>query len=131
MRTAIVFFALGVWALQRAAELPALQGAWALLLLAAALGLSRFSDASRRWAGIVALAVLAFSTGYYWAAARAHARIADALPLEWEGRDMVLVGVVASLPQASDRSVRFELDVESVSTPGARAPQAAAAGIPR
>jgi competence protein ComEC len=123
MRTAIVFFALGVWALQRAAELPALEGAWALLLLVTVLGLSRFSGASLRWAGIVALAVLAFSAGYYWAAARAHARIADALPLEWEGRDMVLVGVVASLPQVSDRSVRFELDVESVFTPGARAPR--------
>ena len=123
MRTAIVFFAFGVWALQRAAELPAMQGAWALLLLAPMLGLSRLSGASRKWSGIVALAVLACVAGYYWAAARAHARMADELPTEWQGRDMALIGVVASLPQATDRSVRFELDVESVVTPGARAPR--------
>src|SRR5690606_15493127 len=54
---------------------------------------------------------------------RAHARMADALPTEWQGRDMALTGVVASLPQATERSVRFELDVESVVTPGAEAPQ--------
>ena len=123
MRSAIVFFALGVWALQRSAELPAMQGAWALLLLAPVLGLARLSGATLTWSRILALAVLACAAGYYWAAARAHARIADALPVEWQGRDMALVGVVASLPQATDRSVRFELDVESVVTPGARAPR--------
>ena len=47
-------------------------------------------------------------------------RLADALPPAWEGRDIQVVGVVASLPQPYERSVRFEFDVERVLTPQAR-----------
>src|SRR5690606_4249517 len=60
---------------------------------------------------------------FFWAAVCAHARLADALPFAWEGRDIRLVGVVARLPQPFDRGVRFELDVERVTTPAAIVPQ--------
>ena len=46
----------------------------------------------------------------------------DALAPEWEGRDVQIVGVVASLPQPYERSVRFEFDVERVLTPDADIP---------
>jgi competence protein ComEC len=39
--------------------------------------------------------------------------MADWLAPELEGRDVEVVGVVASLPAVSERAVRFELSVES------------------
>jgi competence protein ComEC len=53
----------------------------------------------------------------------AQARLADALATEWEGKDIQLIGVVASLPQTNERGVRFELDVENVITPRAGVPK--------
>ena len=123
MRTAIVCFALGVWLLQRSAELPAMHGAWTLLLIVPALGLARRSTCALRWTGYASIGVLALAAGYYWAAGMAHTRMADSLPPDWEGRDIEVVGVIASLPQPSERSVRFEFDIESVATAGARVPQ--------
>lgn len=61
--------------------------------------------------------------GFLWAAALAQWRMADALPESWEGRDISVIGVIASLPQPYERSVRFEFDVEQVLTPGAQVPR--------
>src|SRR5882672_3657657 len=55
----------------------------------------------------------AFALGFLWAALLAHYRMSDWLAPELEGRDLRVVGVVASLPAVGERSVRFELDVES------------------
>ena len=73
------------WALRRRA-------AWrsALALLAAGLALAGF--------GITGL--------------HAAARLADALPPALEGRDLVVTGIVASLPQAGEAGWRFRFDVE-------------------
>jgi competence protein ComEC len=56
-----------------------------------------------------------------WRTAR---RLADALPTALEGRDLVVEGIVASLPQATDASVRFrfELDGRSRDHPDGRLP---------
>ncbi|MGQ0749272.1 MAG: DNA internalization-related competence protein ComEC/Rec2 [Betaproteobacteria bacterium] len=122
MRLNIAFFGLGVWLLQQQPELPPLSAA---LLLAAALpAVLACSPRDRTFLLIrrVLLAVLCAALGYYWAAAIAHMRMADALPPDWEGRDVQIVGVVASLPQNDGRSVRFHFDVERVLTTGARVP---------
>ena len=71
----------------------------------------------------IAAAALSFCCGFLWAALVAHIKLADRLPEEWEGLDVAVVGVVADLPQASDRGLRFQLDVESVRTPLARVPR--------
>ena len=75
----------------------------------------------------VARAVLSLAagaaSGYGAAAWRAEARLADALPLEWEWRDIEMVGVVAGLPQPSEKGVRFVFEVEAVRTPGAQVPR--------
>src|SRR5688572_31018432 len=47
----------------------------------------------------------------------AHLRMADWLAPELEGRDLEVVGVVSSLPAASERAVRFEFEVESAAQP--------------
>jgi hypothetical protein len=55
-----------------------------------------------------ALVILAAAAvGFAYAALRAEARLADALPVAWEGEDIALVGVVDDLPQASARGTRF------------------------
>jgi competence protein ComEC len=100
MTLAALAFAAGAATLQLQAELPSL--AWAMLLVPALL--------LRRK---VLLLPLAFAAGFFWAALLAHVRMADWLAPELEGRDLEVIGVVAGLPAASERSVRFELEVES------------------
>jgi competence protein ComEC len=123
MRLNIVFFACGVWLLQQQGELPALTGAWLLCVPAAgALLLPRRQEGLEHARRLLVYA-LCLGSGFYWAACLAHWRLADALPVEWEGRDVRIVGVVASLPQPYERSVRFEFDLERVLTAGGRVPR--------
>ena len=99
MTWAAIAFAAGAAALQLQAELPSLAGAGVLLVFAL-----------RQKA---LLLPLAFATGFFWAAAMGHLRMADWLAPELEGRDLDVVGVVSSLPAASERATRFEFEVES------------------
>lgn len=136
MRCAIAAFAIGVLWLQTQATLPdlsvvALAAATGLGLLAWTAGAARVSPTGappRTGAGVAAIlhsAVLALAgllLGFSWAAWRAELRLADALPLAWEGRDIELSGVVAALPQRFERGERFVFDVETVATTTARAP---------
>jgi competence protein ComEC len=123
MRVHVLCFAFGVWLLQRQAELPPPHYAWALLAFLPAVTLCRAQTPAARIAGRTSLAICAFAAGFLWAATSAHLRLADELPRAWEARDVELIGVVATMPQPTERSVRFELDVEDVLTPGARVPR--------
>jgi len=119
----IIAFAAGVWLLQQQPVLPPLFWAWSL---AAGPGLLLVSRGPGRLRHVLRRAItllLALGCGFAWAAWFAHARMADALPAAWEGRDIVVVGVVATLPQAHERSLRFEFDVEQVQTPQAQVPR--------
>jgi competence protein ComEC len=60
--------------------------------------------------------------GFGYAAWRAEARLADELPSEWEGVDIVVVGIVDEMPQSSARGARFALAVERIETPKAIVP---------
>src|SRR5919108_6188346 len=102
MTLAALAFAAGAAALQLQAELPPL--AWLALAPVCAGGIyfrPRFA------------APLAFAIGFLWAAAMAHVRVADWLAPQLEGRDLHVVGVVSSLPAVSERTMRFEFEVES------------------
>lgn len=122
MRLHVLCFTVGVWLLQRQAELPPMRGAWVLVLGIPLLMVARARLRPLRLVARAAVAILACAAGFFWAAGLAHLRMADALPHEWEGRDIHIVGVIASLPQVYEQSVRFEVDVEEVATPGARVP---------
>lgn len=123
MRKNIIAFALGVWLLQQQAALPHLGWAWMLLpgAISAFLFWRRHTPILAMAAKILFVALFA-GAGFFWAAALAQWRVADALPHEWEGRDIELIGVVAELPQTSERGLRFMLDVEHVRTSGAAVP---------
>jgi competence protein ComEC len=113
MRTAIVAFALGVWALEWQAELP---GPVVLVAAALAAALALYAAArlrARPAARAALVAAACFTIGFSWAAALAHVRMADRLDASLEGRDVVITGVIADLPQPLERGVRFDLDVES------------------
>jgi competence protein ComEC len=124
-----VLFALGVWLLQQQPSLPREPLVW-LLACIASFFLLRFALPPARWnpgrTGHVArlgmLAAAVFGMGYCYAAACAAHRLADALPEAWEGRDVSVVGVVASLPRPRADATSFAFDVERVLTPGAQVP---------
>jgi competence protein ComEC len=117
MRLFVLAFAGGVWLLQQQAALPVLSvlvglaGA-AVVLLFLSLRLQRPALGLRRFPGTAALLSAAAALGFVWAAGFAHLRLAEELPAAIEGKDIELTGVVAGLPQALERGVRFEFDVE-------------------
>jgi len=106
----VLAFALGVWAVQQLAVLPAPTFA----ALAGVAGAGLF--AARRHGRVLALAG-ALLVGFAWAAGFAHWRLAEALPVAWEGRDIEVTGVVAQLPQPFARGVRFVFAVEVATAP--------------
>jgi len=72
----------------------------------------------------VSLAVVAAGVlGFAYAAWRADARLADALPVAWEDADLRVTGVIDDLPQIGDGGARFAFAVERVLTPQAIVPQ--------
>lgn len=123
MRLNIVCFAAGVWLLQQQAALPELGWAWALAAAGLPAAFVNPRDPVLRFTREALVKLACFAFGFAWAAWSAQVRLADALPVEWEARDIGIVGVVASLPQGYDRGVRFEFDVERVLSPDARVPR--------
>ena len=101
MTLAALAFAAGAALLQQQAALPASAWVWVLPFLIPFLWLKRL------------VVPLCFVAGFLWALGWAHWRMADRLAPELEGRDIAVVGVVASLPAVGERSVRFEFDVEA------------------
>lgn len=123
MRLLIVCFAAGTGWLQWQAELPSPAGWWWLApALAAACLAWRPRAAFARGARLALAAPLCIACGFGWAAWCAQSRLAAALPPALEGTDLRIEGVVAELPQADERSLRFEFAVERVLTPGAVVP---------
>jgi len=117
MRLFVLAFAGGVWLLQQQAMLPSISwlaglGAGALLALVLRHWLQKSALAMRRFVAAALLVSAAAALGFVWAAGFAHLRLADELPAAIEGKDIQLSGVVAGLPQALERGVRFEFDVE-------------------
>ena len=68
-----------------------------------------------RAAALLAAGVLA---GFAWACGYAALRLAETLPSEIEGQDMIVTGVVAGLPQSLDSGQRFVFEVEHAEAEG-------------
>ncbi|HEY4373301.1 MAG TPA: DNA internalization-related competence protein ComEC/Rec2 [Burkholderiales bacterium] len=111
MRLALIGFALGTALLQLQPTLPTETSTIGL----GAAGLALLLGAARvplPWLRPALSAGGAVLLGLAWAALCANARLADTLPDASEGRDLVLAGTIASLPQPFDRGVRFEFEVD-------------------
>lgn len=113
MRGAVIGFVAGAALLQHQSALPP---QYALLVLtAAALVLGLFARKNlhtvyKTGASTLCGAVL----GFVWAAVIAQYYLAQELPKEWEGRDVVVIGTVDSLPNYFEQGVRFNFAVERV-----------------
>ena len=124
VRIAILGFLAGIFWLQQQAELPPTWW-WTLSLVPLVLV---WLVRQRRGPVVHTLRyflviVTALSLGIAWATWRAEIRLSEELPPEWEGRDVELVGVIASLPRDIGNGRRFEFDIESVVTPQATIPR--------
>ncbi|MGZ8261687.1 MAG: ComEC/Rec2 family competence protein [Methylotenera sp.] len=64
----------------------------------------------------------AFLCGICWASSFALWRMGDELPHAWEQKTIAVVGVVASVPEATERGMRFRFDVEKILTKDAIVP---------
>lgn len=113
-----LIFVFGAWALQQMPFLPSLYWLAAVSLPVFLVYKAHPDSIVRR----LCLIVLAFAAGFFWAAICAQHRLSDALPTAWEGQNIQLVGVVASMPQQQERGERFEFDVERILTAGAVVP---------
>ncbi len=122
MVVAALGFVLGAWLLQQQANLPSLQTAWILALsLVIILNFYRFKlNFYVRKAYIFAFTAL---FGFIWAAGFAAIRLSDELPKVWEQKSIDIIGVVAALPEVTERGERFQFDVEKVLTPQAIVPK--------
>ncbi len=115
MRFAALGFTLGVCLLQHQAELP--QAGWLTLYFTfAAIAAIGFSRRVSPVVGAGAMFIGFAALGFAWAAALAQLRLSDRLDPALEGRDVLVSGVVGGLPQAMERGVRFDFDVESPET---------------
>lgn len=115
------FFALGVWLLQQQATLPTLPWYWPLAIFA--LLLPDSGRASIRIARRTLILFCAFLLGFSYAAWIAQARLSDSLPNEWQGQNITLTGIVAEMPRAHERGLRFAFDVKDVQTEGVHVPK--------
>jgi competence protein ComEC len=142
VRLLILGFLLGTFALQNMAELPRLALAsplswwiipsfsampllWILSRKSAAIEVGFSARALNGVGGILAMFAMVTCgalLGFGYADWRAEVRMSDELPRDWEGRDVEIVGVVASLPVLNDRGTRFEFDIERITTEGAKLP---------
>lgn len=106
-------FALGLLAgvcwLQLQAVLPP------LLFVVALLGAALLALLWRRHAAVMLIAGIAI--GFGWAASLAHWRLQEELPLALEGQDIVVTGIIASLPEPVERGQRFHFAVEAAHAP--------------
>ncbi len=110
--------------LQQQAQLPPFELIWILVLIAIIIGLAR-CFAAKKFIVLSKILVwlLCLGIGFAWAAAFAQWRLSDALPHDWERKDIQITGVVASVQPESDHGIRFRFDVEQVLTEGAVIPR--------
>ncbi len=93
-----------------AQRLPALADCWWALSFVFIAWLFR----RRRWSW----SILVFATAMGWAALRAHLILSQELPATLESQDVVVTGTVCSLPQHTERYLKFDLDVEKLTHQG-------------
>ncbi len=123
----LVAFVVGAFLLQQQAALPTAVGGAALAAAGALGGLiawwqRRANAGWPRALGVAAAVVAAICAGFLHAALRADLRLADQLDFADEGRDVVVVGVIDSLPAQLERGQRFEFAVEQIHTAGVHVP---------
>lgn len=113
MRSFILGFLIGVCFLQTQGELPSYLVLCICCLVAGA-GLFFAHRFLHRLRKLFVLAVCGALLGCCWAALFAYFYLQEELPVEWEGRDVTVIGTIANLPTHFAQGVRFNFAVEKV-----------------
>ncbi|OIR04668.1 ComEC family competence protein [mine drainage metagenome] len=127
---AALMFVLGAWTVQQLAQLPSLTwlctATFALVPIFLSLYHLRCSIAFvnfRYFLRPLLMGIAAFLFGICWASGFAMWRMSDELPHLWEQKTIEVVGVVASVPEATERGERFRFDTEEILTPDVVVPK--------
>ncbi len=130
MTLAALMFVFGAWVVQQLPQLPSVSGLLGMVaVLVLTLFFAQYHSRFLKSFHVSTLlhrsliAVCAFLFGLSWASGFALWRMSDELPHTWEQKTIVIVGVVASLPEATEHGTRFQFDVEKVLTPHAIVPR--------
>ena len=102
----ILAFLAGVLLLQQLSMLPSLYWCGFFFLLA----LIPFIPSRYRVVNIVIL----FVAGFLWATLRAHMILDISLAEELQGKDVLVTGVISSIPITEERKTDFEFDIETL-----------------
>ncbi len=124
MITFALGFVFGAWWLQQQAILPALQAS--LVIVPVFFIVVKFQRSQFQYVAAfqkVSIFIFAALLGFFWAAAFATIRLSDELSKEWEQKSIAVVGVIATLPEVTERGERFQFDVEKILTKEAKIPQ--------
>lgn len=133
-RGLVVAFALGAAWLQTQPVLPPLAWAAVLPLLGLILvawhfmrpdfgSMRPFFRSVIRYLQVTLTLLFAVACGFFFAAWRADMRLAETLPVHWEGRDVALTGRLIGLPESTSNGLRFVFDIARSDTPGAVLPR--------
>ncbi|HYD79337.1 MAG TPA: DNA internalization-related competence protein ComEC/Rec2 [Paucimonas sp.] len=117
LRSAILGLVVGAALLQRQALLPEWTAILAWFSGAAALAVLAYRM-KRPFLRLPLAVAAGMAFGFAWAASMAQHYLADELPKEWEGRDIMVVGTIADLPYRFERGTRFNFKVEQASAGG-------------
>lgn len=133
---AALMFVLGAWYTQQMAQLPTPPELSCFAVAIALILVGRFFLSSLRasyqssvplhtlskFINKAAIAAMALLFGICWASGFALWRMSDELPHESEQKSIVISGVVASVPEVTERGQRFRFDVENILTKNAVVP---------
>ena len=114
MISGIISFLFGILLLQQFSTLPALFWSWALIFVIVIPFIPKHLHKTKL--------ILLFSIGFLWALLRAHWVLDVALPAEIQGKDILVTGVVASIPLDDKRKRRFEFNIETMEFKGKNIP---------
>ncbi len=110
-------FVFGAWLLQQQAVLPSLY--WIAALIPVFLLVVKFRSFSLQYADFlqkISMIFFASLLGFFWAASFATMRLSEELPKDWQQKSLTIVGVIATLPEVTERGERFRFDVEKILT---------------
>ncbi len=110
--------------LQQQSVLPSMY--WALLLIPCFFVLVRtyhFQFKLSKFFQKISVLILAILFGFFWAASFATIRLSDELSKQWEQKSIDIIGVIATLPEVTERGERFQFDVEKILTKEAEVPR--------
>ena len=130
MRIFSLGLVIGAFLLQTMAALPlaaedcvqVMIASAAALVLAFGLVARKKASGTATFLSIVFMLVIGVVMGFSYANWRAESRLSHELPRAWEGRDVEVIGIVASLPTVNERGTRFEFDIERALAIGAEIP---------